>query len=257
MLNVTRIPAFADNYLWLLRRANSSAAVAVDPGDAAAIIAPLEAHHWHLSDILLTHHHRDHIGGVAELKTRYDCRIWGPAQETIADVDVTLHGNEVISVGDLGDLQVLSVPGHTRGHIAYCIGDALFSGDVLFGAGCGRLFEGTAAQQWQSLQRLSSMRDSTDVYCAHEYTLANLRFAVSIEPDNPDLLVRLEQVQHRRQRGEATVPLNLGEEKRTNPFLRGHEKALQQRVAVLTGRPIDNALMCFTELRRLKDQFKA
>lgn len=253
MLNVTRIPAFADNYLWLLQRDHARNVVAVDPGDSDAVLQVLDEKQWSLSAILLTHHHRDHCGGALALKEYFHCPVWGPQSENIAAVDHPLQGDGEIDLADFGSVKYWSLPGHTLGHLAYLVNDAVFSGDVLFGSGCGRLFEGSAEQMHQSLTRIIQLPDHTSVYCAHEYTEANLRFALSIEPEHPELLARYARIKN----GERiTVPLHLGEEKRTNPFLRGDDVLLQQRVAQRSGNPVNSALSCFSALRRLKDQFQ-
>ncbi len=254
MLNVTRIPAFADNYLWLLQRDHKPSVVAVDPGDADAVMRVLTQQQWTLAAILVTHHHRDHCGGVALLKRQFGCPVWGPAIEAIADVDHPISDAGDIDVPTLGEVNVLSLPGHTHGHLGYFVDRALFCGDVLFGSGCGRLFEGTAAQMFASLQQIIALPDDTQVYCAHEYTEANLKFALSIEPEHPVLRTRLHRWQTNPQ---PTVPLFLGEEKCSNPFLRGDDHDLQRRVGERCQRRICSALDCFTELRRLKDQFRA
>jgi hydroxyacylglutathione hydrolase len=253
MLNVTRIPAFADNYLWLLQRDHASNVVAVDPGDSDAVLQVLNENKWSLSAILLTHHHRDHCGGALVLRERFQCPVWGPESEHIAAVDHPLHGEGEINLADLGSVKYWSLPGHTLGHLAYLVDDAVFCGDVLFGAGCGRLFEGSAEQMHHSLTRLARLPDHSLVYCAHEYTEANLRFALSIEPDHPELLARYARIQNG---ARITVPLQLGEEKRTNPFLRGDDISLQQRVAQKAEIPVNSPLACFTALRCLKDHFQ-
>lgn len=257
MIHVTRIPAFADNYIWLLNAAASGEFCVVDPGDAEPVIAAVNASGGHLSSILVTHHHGDHCGGVATLKAHYGATIYGPAAESIPTVDVALVGGETIKVDAVGEVQVMSLPGHTRGHLGYLTHSMLFCGDVLFGCGCGRLFEGSAAQMWQSLQCVMALADDTALYCAHEYTLANLHFALWLEPDSEELTAYRHEVATRRHDHKASVPLNLAREKRCNPFLRGNDAALQKRVAQLTQTAVTDALSCFTQVRRLKDQFKA
>lgn len=223
MFEILHIPAFKDNYIWLLVR-NGRAAV-VDPGDAAPVIARLEALRLQLETILITHHHDDHQGGVEELVARWHPRVFGPAAESITGCTDPLSGGEMIDV--LGEaVVVLPVGGHTRGHLAYFVPGALFCGDTLFGAGCGRLFEGTPAQMSASLARLAALPDDTLVYCAHEYTEANLRFALTVEPANAALRARVERVTALRAAGLPSVPSTLGEEKATNPFLRCSERAV-------------------------------
>jgi hydroxyacylglutathione hydrolase len=223
MFEILPIPAFKDNYIWLLVR--DGRAAVVDPGDAVPVIARLAALHLQLETVLITHHHDDHQGGVEELVARWQPRVFGPAAESITGCTDPLSGGETIDV--LGqDVDVLPVGGHTRGHLAYFVPGALFCGDTLFGAGCGRLFEGTPAQMHASLARLAALPDDTLVYCAHEYTEANLRFALAVEPDNAMLRERAERVAALRAKGLSTVPSTLREEKATNPFLRCSEPAV-------------------------------
>jgi hydroxyacylglutathione hydrolase len=223
MFEITPIPAFNDNYIWLLSRDRE--AFVVDPGDAAPVLAALDAARLHLSGILITHHHADHQGGVAALVARFQPAVFGPANESITGCNRPLNGGEVIDV--LGvSVTVMAVPGHTRGHLAYSAPGVLFCGDTLFGAGCGRLFEGTPEQMSASLDAIAALPDATQVYCAHEYTAMNLPFALAVEPGNAVLRARLAAVTARRQQGLPTVPLTLAEEKATNPFLRCSEPAV-------------------------------
>ena len=223
MFEILLIPAFKDNYIWLLVR--DGRAAVVDPGDAAPVMARLEALQLRLETILITHHHADHQGGVAELVERWHPRVFGPAEESITGCTDPLSGGETIDV--LGErVAVLPVDGHTLGHIAYYVPGAVFCGDTLFGAGCGRLFEGTPAQMSASLGRLAALPDDTLVYCAHEYTEANLRFALAVEPDNAAVRERAERVAALRVKGLSSVPSTLREEKATNPFLRCGEPAV-------------------------------
>ena len=223
MFEISLIPAFKDNYIWLLVRDRQ--AFVVDPGDAAPVITRLEADGLDLRGILVTHHHADHQGGIGELLTRYRCEVFAPADESITGTNRPLRGGEQIEV--LGEtVDVLAVPGHTLGHLAYLAPGALFCGDTLFGAGCGRLFEGTPGQMIDSLDRLAALPDQTQVFCAHEYTQMNLPFALTVEPDNPALQQRSRRVAERRAAGLPTVPLSLAEEKATNPFLRCDQPAV-------------------------------
>lgn len=223
MFEVSFIPAFKDNYIWLLHRARR--AFVVDPGEAAPVVARLEADGLTLDGILITHHHADHQGGVAELTARYPVPVFAPAAESITGRSHPLSGGESIDV--LGyPVRVLAVPGHTRGHIAYLAGDRLFCGDTLFGAGCGRLFEGTPAQMAASLDCIAALPPSTLIHCAHEYTEANLRFAQAVEPDNPAVLERVARVAELRRHGCPSVPSTLADELATNPFLRCREPAV-------------------------------
>jgi hydroxyacylglutathione hydrolase len=223
MFEVLLIPAFNDNYIWLLVREGRAAVV--DPGDATPVIARLEALQLRLETILVTHHHADHQGGVAELVERWRPRVFGPEQESITGCSDPLRGGETIAVLD-HPADVLAVGGHTRGHIAYHFPGLLFCGDTLFGAGCGRLFEGTPAQMCASLSRLAALPDETKVYCAHEYTETNLRFALAVEPQSVALRERVERVARIRAAGLPSIPSTLREEKDTNPFLRCGEPAV-------------------------------
>ncbi len=217
MFDVSFIPAFKDNYIWLLTEGKR--AFVVDPGDAAPVVARLLADGLSLEGILITHHHADHQGGVADLVARWPARVYAPATESITGCTHPLSGGERIEV--LGQsVRVIAVPGHTRGHLAYYTEGALFCGDTLFGAGCGRLFEGTPEQMSTSLDSIAALPDATLVYCAHEYTEMNLRFALAVEPDNQALQVRVAQVVELRAAGLASVPSTLADEKATNPFLR-------------------------------------
>lgn len=217
MFEILLIPAFKDNYIWLLVR--DGRAAVVDPGDAAPVTDLLEALRLQLETILITHHHADHQGGVGELVERWQPRVFGPENESITGCNAPLAGGETIEV--LGQpVAVLPVAGHTRGHLAYYVPGALFCGDTLFGAGCGRLFEGTPAQMSESLARIAALPDETLIYCAHEYTEANLRFAVAVEPENPAIRERIVRVAQLRAAGRSSVPSSLREEKDTNPFLR-------------------------------------
>src|SRR5574343_659136 len=222
MFNISFIPAFKDNYIWLLTRGKR--AFVVDPGDAAPVQARLEAEGLTLEGILITHHHADHQGGVAELKARWQAEVLAPGNESITGCTRPLSGGESIDV--LGqEVTVLAVPGHTLGHLAYYAPGVLFCGDTLFGAGCGRLFEGSPAQMSGSLDRIAALPDDTLIYCAHEYTEMNLRFALAVEPENLALQARVAKVAGLRAAGLPSVPSTLGEEKASNPFRRCQEAA--------------------------------
>ncbi|MFM8246595.1 MAG: hydroxyacylglutathione hydrolase [Burkholderiaceae bacterium] len=256
-LQVTAIPAFADNYLWLIH--DQQHAAVVDPGDAAPIETALRSLGLKLNAILLTHHHADHAGGVEELLAQWSVPVYGPAGENIQGVSRPLHEGDRVDLTALGlQLSVLDVPGHTAGHIAYVAAEQhwLFCGDTLFAGGCGRLFEGTPAQMTHSLAKLAALPDNTLVYCAHEYTLSNLRFAVAAEPDNADLASRLAQAQQMRSRGESTVPSTLGLEKRTNPFLRYREPSVLQTMRANGRLNSDDPVAAFAALREWKNSFR-
>ncbi|MRD71774.1 hydroxyacylglutathione hydrolase [Rhodocyclus tenuis] len=218
------IAAFADNYIWLLHRGNQ--ALVVDPGDATPVLAVLAREHLQLAAILITHHHADHQGGIAGLleasaEKGVRTAVFGPAAESITALSEPLRGGETLTIDALAaSFAVLPVPGHTRGHLAYYGAGRLFCGDTLFGAGCGRLFEGTAEQMFASLTTLAALPETTEVYCAHEYTAANLRFAQQVEPGNAAIAERAALVAEARARGVPSVPSTIALEKATNPFLR-------------------------------------
>lgn len=267
--SVMGLPAFNDNYIWVVKTDSGDAGAqkiaVVDPGDAAPVIDLCRRHGLTPSQIWLTHHHADHVGGVAELVDWVERQapgeaitIYGPAVEEISCVNQALEGGERFQLGGI-PVEVRSVPGHTRGHLAYLAGGAsgapaLFSGDLLFGLGCGRLFEGTAAQMYTSLSELRALPMHTRVYCAHEYTLLNLPFALAVDPQNPTLAERGAAIRRLRQAGEPTVPLTLGEECETNPFLRSDQTALRASAVVADDA---SAVDVFARLRQMRDTFKA
>ena len=253
MFEIIRIPAFKDNYIWLLRKGAS--AVVVDPGDARPVLEVLEREGLSLTSILVTHHHADHQGGVANLLAHYPAQVFGPAMESITAITQPLRGGETIFLEPLDAVfQVLAVPGHTLGHLAYHGSGVLFCGDTLFAAGCGRVFEGTPAQMHASLLRLAALPDQTAAYCAHEYTEANLRFALTVEPGNRLLRQRVDEVAVARAKGWATVPSVMALEKATNPFLRCSEPEIVASAQSRVAQTFD-ALAVFTVLREWKNGF--
>jgi hydroxyacylglutathione hydrolase len=256
-LSILAIPAFNDNYLWLIH--DGVHAAVVDPGEAAPVLAALEANRLILAAILLTHHHADHVGGVPDLLNKFKVPVFGPGNEAITRVTAALAEGDTVSVPELGlNLSVLEVPGHTRGHIAYVAPQQswLFCGDTLFAGGCGRLFEGTAAQMADSLGKLAALPDATQVFCAHEYTLANLRFALEVEPENIVLIDRIASEQAKRNQGLPTVPSTIGLEKKTNPFLRCHEPAVTERLAATGHLTQHDPVAVFAALRQWKDNYR-
>ncbi|AXA53424.1 hydroxyacylglutathione hydrolase [Pseudomonas thivervalensis] len=255
MIQISALPAFTDNYIWLLQDHSTQRCAVVDPGDAAPVRAWLEAHpDWVLSDILITHHHHDHVGGVQALKNATNATVYGPASENIPARDHALNDNDKVNV--LGwDFDIHAVPGHTLGHIAYYHHGLLFCGDTLFAAGCGRLFEGTPEQMHHSLGRLAALPEDTLVYCTHEYTLSNLKFAAAVEPGNPDIAARLEKVSRQRDEGIMTLPSTLALEKLTNPFLRTAETSVKQKADERNGQRNQTPSEVFAALRAWKDKF--
>lgn len=250
-LEVHQFPCLSDNYGFLIRDAASGKTACIDTPDAAAILRELKGLGWGLDLILNTHWHPDHAGGNAEIKAETGCAIVGPKEVTrIAPLDREVGGGDVVELGETR-FSVIESGGHTLGHIAYYdpAGGVAFVGDTLFALGCGRLFEGTAEQMWDSLQRLAALPDDTRVYCAHEYTASNARFALSVD-DAPALKARAEAVFAARERGEWTVPTTIGLEKATNPFLRA--PVLAERVGA-AGAPDAQA---FAAVRAAKDSFK-
>lgn len=256
VLTFDAIPAFADNYIWLLAR--DGRAAVVDPGDAQPVLQTLAARELRLCAILVTHHHADHIGGLPELLRRFDVPVYGPAAEapTIRRLTRTLRDGDRIELPELElGLRVIEVPGHTLGHIAYAGPDMVLCGDTLFSAGCGRLFEGTPQQMHRSLRRLAELGGETKVYCTHEYTLANLAFAHAVEPDNGEIAAYRDEVRTLRAQGCPSLPSSIARELAVNPFLRCGQPAVAdaaRRHGAESGEPV----AVFAALRRWKDGFR-
>lgn len=258
MLTITALPAFNDNYIWLLQNPVTHCCAVVDPGDAGPVIRWLEDNpQWQLTDILITHHHRDHTGGIAALKQLTGATVYGPQLETIEGVDHPLSDGQQVQV--LGrTLSVLHVPGHTLGHIAYYLDGQqpwLFSGDTLFLAGCGRVFEGTPEQMYHSLQRLAALPAHTLVYCTHEYSLSNLKFAAAVEPDNTVISARMQEIDALRKQDRISLPSTLADELATNPFLRCNEQQVITSAARESGQPPASPVEVFAAIRVWKDNF--
>jgi hydroxyacylglutathione hydrolase len=251
MFEILPIPAFKDNYIWLL--IDGDRAAVVDPGDPLAVSERLRALGLQLESILITHHHADHQGGVPALLEHWNAEVFAPAAESITGRTCDLRGGETLEI--LGQaVSVLAVPGHTLGHLAYTVPGALFCGDTLFGAGCGRLFEGTPGQMSESLGRLAALPDETLVYCAHEYTEANLRFALAVEPNNRQLQERIQRVARVRDANQPSVPSTLAEEKATNPFLRCAQPEVIA-AARRQGAPDSSPVSVFAAIRQWRNAF--
>lgn len=253
-MEIERIRCLKDNYVWLLRSSKGNGIGVVDPAEAAPVEAATARTGLPLTHIFNTHHHGDHVGANLALKAQYGATIVGPRadQARIPGIDVAVADGETYAFG-AEIATVLDVPGHTRGHIAFWFAgsSALFCGDALFALGCGRMFEGTAPQMWQSLAKIRALPDATNVYCAHEYTQSNAKFAVSVDPGNAELRARVAAVDRQRAAGEATVPSLLGLEKRTNPFLRADDRDLARRIGLPSAAPAE----IFGALRAAKDAF--
>lgn len=254
MLEIHQIPVLSDNYVYLVHEPNTQQTAVVDPAVSAPVLDLLAAKGWTLNFILNTHHHMDHVGGNRELMAATGCNVVGPKADAgrIPGIGVQVGDGDVFALGG-AKAQVFDVPGHTRGHIAYWFSDddALFCGDTLFALGCGRMFEGTADQMWSSLLKLRALPDSTRVYCAHEYTQANARFALSVDGSNTDLVKRDQEISLLRAQGRPTVPSLLGVEKTTNPFFRADDPALAAAVGLAGADPVS----VFAEVRGRKDSF--
>jgi hydroxyacylglutathione hydrolase len=253
-MRVEPIPAFRDNYIWALT--DGRFAAIVDPGDASPVLAYLAKNQLDLVAILATHHHADHVGGVAGILQHHPATVFGPRGENIPTVAHPLAEGDEIELPGLGArFRVLDIPGHTRGHIAYYGVNSVFCGDTLFACGCGRLFEGTPAQMAASLAKLAALPDETKVYCGHEYTLANIAFAKAVEPGNAALLARETEERNKRDRGFPTLPSRIGLEKATNPFLRAAVPAVAAAATQHAARELGNAIDVFATLREWKNAF--
>ena len=250
MLNIIPIPAFEDNYIWLLH--NNSDAVVIDPGDAAPVIAALAKLNLTLTAILITHHHADHIGGVHDLLRLHAVPVYAPQYEKFDFEHIKLADGDTMDLPEIAQsFGVMWLPGHTLGHIAYVNDDYLFCGDTLFGAGCGRLFEGTPAQMLSSLTRLKALNGNTKVFCTHEYTAKNIAFALTLEPDNQDLQARANTVKQLRQQQLPSLPSNIALELATNPFFRCDQASIIKN----SHSEKSDALSVFTAIRTIRNHY--
>ncbi|MFI4985961.1 MAG: hydroxyacylglutathione hydrolase [Alphaproteobacteria bacterium] len=254
ILEIALVPCLKDNYAYLLRDAATGATAVVDPSEAEPVMAALAARGWTLTHILNTHHHRDHTGGNPALKAATGAVVVGPKadKERIPNIDVAVDDGESWRLGE-AEARIIFIPGHTRGHIAFWFPEsqAVFCGDTLFAIGCGRMFEGTAPQMWSSLGRLKALPPETRVFCGHEYTQANARFALTVEPGNAALKARAAAVDAARAKGRPTIPSTIGEERATNPFFRADERSIADTIGLAGA----DAVAVFAEVRRRKDNF--
>jgi hydroxyacylglutathione hydrolase len=254
LLEIERLAMLNDNYVYLLFEPQSGLSAVVDPAEAAPVIRRLDELGRKLDWILTTHHHADHTGGNLALKEKTGCQIVGPLadRDRVPGIDLALGEGELFEFGEETAL-VLDTPGHTRGHISFWFKNAkaLFCGDTLFALGCGRLFEGTPEMMWRSLSKFASMPDDTKVYCGHEYTQSNARFALTVDPDNDALIKRAAEIDAMRERGEPTIPTSMGLERQTNPFIRPHNPSIRSHLGMADAS--DEAV--FAEIRHRKDKF--
>ncbi len=255
-MEIDPISAFDDNYIWCLRNSDSNSAVVVDPGDATPVLSHLKKHDLKLSAILITHKHWDHIGGIQQLIEVYPgISVYGPRNEIIEGVTLEVGDGERVELQGIdAAFEVMDVPGHTEGHVAYLGEGVLFCGDTLFAAGCGRVFSGTHAQLYASLQKIASLSPDTRIYCAHEYTLDNLGFAQWVEPESTALKQRIQRDRASREAGVPTVPSTLREELATNPFFRCHIRQVKDAAEKYAGKQLSNGEAVFTAIRNWKDR---
>ncbi len=257
MLEFTPIPAFSDNYIWMIGSTSGPEIAVVDPGDAGPVLAAIADRGLALVAILLTHHHGDHVGGVAEILARHRAPVFGPVREPIDCVDHPVRGDDVVHLSGLDlYLRVVDVPGHTAGHVAYAGSGFAMVGDTLFAGGCGRVFEGTMEQMFESVSLLAALPPGTLFYCAHEYTLANLRFALAVEPENRALQRRLEEATSLRADNRPTVPSVLADELATNPFLRCAQPHVAAAAEAHAGHPLSSPAEVFAVIRGWKDGWR-
>lgn len=255
MFSIYPITAFNDNYIWTLVDDIKKEAIVVDPGDAAPVLTLLSQKYLTLTAILITHKHHDHTGGISALLSAFpDAAVYSHLTEQITQTTQLVSDNDIFTI-DQHEFRVIAIPGHTFGHVAYYCKPLLFCGDTLFTNGCGRLFEGTAEQMLQSLKKLLALPDDTQIYCGHEYTLSNIKFALHVEPQNAQLKKRLEDAKRLRAKNQPTVPSLLQLEIATNPFLRCREPSVIETVSNHAGKKLNSEVEIFAELRQWKNTF--
>ena len=256
MLEIIPLPALKDNYIWLLKNRASGHVAMVDPSEAKPVLEMLDSENLIPVAILITHHHWDHVGGIAEITADYDIPVYTPKTESVEGSTHPVGEGNVVSLPELNlTLNILDVPGHTAGAVAYYTESVVFSGDTLFTAGCGRLFEGTPTQMHASLNKFKSLADNTLLYCGHEYTLANLQFASTVEPDNKVIQERLVQTRLAREKNAATVPAAMAIEKESNPFLRCDHADVIQAASHYTKKSLSEPVEVFAAIREWKNNF--
>lgn len=254
-ISIIPVPVLKDNYVWTIHNQDNHSVLVVDPGVSEPVAAFLKQNNFKLKGILLTHHHWDHTNGVKDLKKWYDVPTFAPAAEKISETTQAVVDGDIIQIADFPHFKVIAIPGHTLGHSAYFAPDILFSGDTLFAAGCGRLFEGTAKQMYTSLQKLSALPSTTKVYCGHEYTLNNLHFAKTVEPNNSKIDERIAHVTEIRNKNLPSLPALMADEKETNPFLRCDSLELIRNVENHAQIRLSDPVDVFSQLRKWKDSF--
>ncbi|HIF50198.1 MAG TPA: hydroxyacylglutathione hydrolase [Thiotrichaceae bacterium] len=256
MLEIIPLPALKDNYIWLLKNKASSHVAIVDPSEATSLLNMIETEGLIPVAIMITHHHWDHVGGIAEITAKYDIPVYTPKKESVEGSTNLVGEGDIVSLPELDlELNILDVPGHTSGAIAYYNEEMVFSGDTLFTAGCGRMFEGTPPQMHASLSKFKTLPDDTLLYCGHEYTVSNLKFAATVEPENKAVQERLLKAKRLREQNQPTIPATLAIEKETNPFLRCEKTNVIDAANQHTGKILEKAHEVFAAIRGWKDSF--